>query len=112
MYCNLFKTWYYKYVRKIIKRKKENEVNTMTREEAIAGRLSQREGVFGKSGVIDRKKQIKEATKELRALAMMINESLDENDFDDVYGLGIEIRRLGNNICNIADDTLKPFDED
>lgn len=84
----------------------------MTREEAIAGRLNQLEDVFGKSGVIDRKKQIKEATKELRALAMMINESLDENDFDDVYGLGIEIRRLGNNICNIADDTLKPFDED
>ena len=23
MYCNLFKMWYYKYVRKIIKRKKE-----------------------------------------------------------------------------------------
>ena len=112
MYCNLFKMWYYKYVRKIIKRKKENEVNTMTREEAITGRLSKLEGVFGKSGVIDRKKQIKEATKELRALAMMINESLDENDFDDVYGLGIDIRRLGNNICNIADDTLKPFDED
>lgn len=112
MYCNLFKTWYYKYVRKIIKRKKENEVNTMTREEAITGRLSKLEGVFGKSGVIDRKKQIKEATKELRALAKMINESLDENDFDDVYGLGIDIRRLGNNICNIADDTLKPFDED
>lgn len=84
----------------------------MTREDAIAGRLSQLEGVFGKSGVIDRKKQIKKATKELRALAMMINESLDENDFDDVYGLGIEIRRLSNNICNIADDTLKPFDED
>ena len=112
MYCNLFKIWYYIYVRKIKKRKKENEVNTMTREEAIAGRLSQLEGVFGKSGVIDRKKQIKKATKELRALAMMINESLDENDFDDVYGLGIDIRRLGNNICNIADDTLKPFDED
>ena len=84
----------------------------MTREEVIAGRLSQLEGVFGKSGVIDRKKKIKKATKELRALAKMINESLDENDFDDVYGLGIEIRRLGNNICNIADDTLKPFDED
>ena len=84
----------------------------MTREEVIAGRLSQLEGVFGKSGVIDRKKQIKKATKELRALAKMINESLGENDFDDVYGLGIEIRRLSNNICNIADDTLKPFDED
>lgn len=84
----------------------------MAREQAVAGRLSQLEAVFGKSGVIDRKKQIKEATKELRALAMTINESLDENDFDDVYGLGIEIRRLGNNICSIADDTLKPFDED
>lgn len=84
----------------------------MTREEAIAGRLSQLEGVFGKDGVSDRKKQIKEATKELRALARMIDESLNENDFDDVYGLEIDIRRLGNNICNIADDTLKPFDED
>lgn len=90
----------------------ENEVNTMTREEAIAGRLSRLEGVFGKDGVSDRKKQVKEATKELRALVKMINESLNENDFDDIYGLGIDIRRLGNNICNIADDTLKPFDED
>lgn len=58
---------------------------------------------------LDRKKQVKKATKELRALARMINESLGENDFDDVYGLGIDIKRLGNQICNIADDTL---DED